>query len=1134
MTKSNVFLTTLLAAASAMAIVPCSNARADGVELATVGQVIEGASGTGTQDDPYSGYVTMFPFTGFTSDDTVYISGLGGYMLGGPDYSLITIDCNIVIGPDGWNLTNGHTLTEYRFTGDISGTGDWTGSAPGNVSFRYIFTGDLSGYSGNMAVTSTYDINNFTYLNFGDGGAAATTTNVSGTGEVASCYYLRYNYSPSEETADTRTTLTVGNTLVRAKEVEFTGDVDYAVSSDLSGYDPTAKTDTLKITNTGTTTVTGTIYGFGNISVSADSTLVVGGAVVLADAISNSGSIVLMKGESEYSTVNKAVFDLASIYSSDVSSYTLISQEEGASLVVDENGSWSDLGVTNFAYYGAPERLVNLVIGDTGTISVESMRKITVTWNGPSGDVWNAKNVNWLSPIYGADCRFLSADNVIFGAAGNPTDSASIVNFDSGDSILVGDMTVAGGNFALDNSTGATITGDTLIVDAGAVLRVGTSASDNITLSFGDTKLGGTLIYNNAANSWTSLEFTADGANLCIYDAPGLSIGTATVSADATISSHITTTGSGDNSAQLSIGALAGAGNLAVVGSDAAEGGQTFRVEVSSMADYTGTLSVKAGSAGEAYLMLVGGDNKGNYSANAAATIEVGAGGTLDVNGKHETTFGVTLAGGTLTSSADIGRTVIQLPTIAVTADSTVNAESGISFGMLAREYGESDLYLGGNTLTKTGAGTFFLVDTSIYNSADKDPTTEAGAIVVNEGTLMLDGADTSLATITVASGATLDISKAGDKGDSTVGKLTSNGTLTIESGDSLAIVGDSEISGALLISGALSVGNGATVDLTGVTTSQASGVLSVSGENSTLKIANYEQGTDSNFGANMFNGALQISNGGTLEITEAQAAGAAGNRGFAVTSGKGTYKYSGNGTSYISQPEDSASRNIHLGDDATLVFDVENAAATLAVEMTIAKGMSDSSDVANAISTGALIKAGAGTLEMSGDNLYSGGTTVAEGTLVVKNGNALGSGNVSVEAGATMQIDTTLVVSTDASKVSFAAGSMLALSEELFASAATATYASDAEQISVAVVTAYSVEFGETDLSAADDNDVTDLVNASGVIIDSGIYQLLEWTYRDDTLYVLAQIPEPSMFGLLAGFGALGFVATRRRRRKA
>jgi outer membrane autotransporter protein len=53
--------------------------------------------------------------------------------------------------------------------------------------------------------------------------------------------------------------------------------------------------------------------------------------------------------------------------------------------------------------------------------------------------------------------------------------------------------------------------------------------------------------------------------------------------------------------------------------------------------------------------------------------------------------------------------------------------------------------------------------------------------------------------------------------------------------------------------------------------------------------------------------------------------------------------------------------------------------------------------------SGGALIKAGGGTLTLSGANTYTGGTTISAGTIVVGNDSALGTGNVTMAAGSTL-----------------------------------------------------------------------------------------------------------------------------------
>ena len=56
---------------------------------------------------------------------------------------------------------------------------------------------------------------------------------------------------------------------------------------------------------------------------------------------------------------------------------------------------------------------------------------------------------------------------------------------------------------------------------------------------------------------------------------------------------------------------------------------------------------------------------------------------------------------------------------------------------------------------------------------------------------------------------------------------------------------------------------------------------------------------------------------------------------------------------------------------------------------------------ISNGPTANALIKAGGGTLVLTGANTYTGGTTVSAGTLSARSASALGSGNVSVGANA-------------------------------------------------------------------------------------------------------------------------------------
>ncbi|MCD8313977.1 MAG: autotransporter-associated beta strand repeat-containing protein [Bacteroidales bacterium] len=532
----------------------------------------------------------------------------------------------------------------------------------------------------------------------------------------------------------------------------------------------------------------------------------------------------------------------------------------------------------------------------------------------------------------------------------------------------------------------ASITGTLLTIESGATLYAGNGDGNwdgkMLTIDFDEIKLGGKLVYENNYNLWQSLEFTDDGAELHLQDLNGNGLEIATAIVDEGITAKISVNYGG----KLTFDTLSGAGNIDITGVESGSYPEVFYVNIGSTADYSGILSAVGNTSYNTIITLTG----DSYD-NDGATFIIGTGAVLDVNDKGDTYFGLVLDGGTLRNSGSdgLGSNLIQLPNITVTADSTVDAES--SLGMVGRLYAATSLDLGGYTLTKTGDNTFFVINTTITE----------GVIDVQAGTFQIDGADASATTITVASGATLEAYTVDGHGDSTVGALTSAGTVQIDSGATLSLVGDSTISGGLSISGTLTVADGAVVDLTGVTSSHegGTGTLVVSGEGSTAQISNYAWGSSSNFGSNMNNIYLQIRDGGTLEITSAQAEDTAGRRGFSVYGTGGTYRYSGDGTSYVSENE--LNQRIHLADGAELTFDVVDGDATLVVSKVIAN-TEDGADATE--STGSLVKTGAGTLILSGENLYSGGTTISVGTLEVQNVASLGSGDATIADGATLR----------------------------------------------------------------------------------------------------------------------------------
>ena len=120
--------------------------------------------------------------------------------------------------------------------------------------------------------------------------------------------------------------------------------------------------------------------------------------------------------------------------------------------------------------------------------------------------------------------------------------------------------------------------------------------------------------------------------------------------------------------------------------------------------------------------------------ATGSDNYTVGEGGTLDINGTKLIGKTVTLAeNATLANSGGAtGENQQQIAKLILTGSAFVSAENG-AYGLIASGWERSDLVLDGNTLTKTGDGTFYLVTTTVSGG---------GTISVNEGTLQIGCSD--------------------------------------------------------------------------------------------------------------------------------------------------------------------------------------------------------------------------------------------------------------------------------------------------------------------------------------------------------------------------------------------------------
>jgi autotransporter-associated beta strand protein len=349
--------------------------------------------------------------------------------------------------------------------------------------------------------------------------------------------------------------------------------------------------------------------------------------------------------------------------------------------------------------------------------------------------------------------------------------------------------------------------------------------------------------------------------------------------------------------------------------------------------------------------------------------------------------------------------------TIAIASDSknlTINGEyvagSAVTWDVGANRTltmnGPLNNWNGTASLVKNGAGTAVLSGTNGYT----------GATNVNNGLLQV-GTQNGLASnsaITVASGAELSMTAASNNTLGIDTGLTLNGgTLSAGGGAAATNYGNFHLGN----SGSISVGNN-----TG--TSNITGNLSVDGrdihnniggfsaitvgDNSTLAISGNVNGVSgvswggvSKYG----NGTLKLTGtggyaqgmylaAGTVEFEE-NALGlrhaSSPNEGYAADfAGNATLRWAagntqdlsgngGNGTYIASQ--------MRIGDGVNATLDTNGNNVTLATAFSLGGSQ-----------TGALTKAGAGTLTLTAVNSHSGGTTITAGTVRIGNGGSTGS----------------------------------------------------------------------------------------------------------------------------------------------
>jgi autotransporter-associated beta strand protein len=400
-------------------------------------------------------------------------------------------------------------------------------------------------------------------------------------------------------------------------------------------------------------------------------------------------------------------------------------------------------------------------------------------------------------------------------------------------------------------------------------------------------------------------------------------------------------------------------------------------VYASSQANtYTGTTSVNLGeldlgsTAANGAIdgpLVIGIGSSGSATVKYLASAQVGSNTNVTVSNSAATLnlngFSVTVNSLTITNG------LVTLP-----------AGSSLNTGSLKMTGGH----------ISTGAGSTFGLDgnATITNSP-------GGSLIDGGGTMTVGAATPTITvnTVTPPIGLNIGIPIAGTGGLTLAGigttqfsgssASTYTGTTTVDRGTlKLADTGGVAVPGALVVGDGTHTALVQEEQFTQIAASwsvtvNAAGTLDFNGYDDTIGSVDVEGGT-------VKVGGAFVTLGGGLTMTG----------GSVSTQPNGNFRLATGVRINSSSTVATIGGNLDLG-NATQTFTIAGGTTSSGVDL----------DISAAISDGSLIKAGAGTLELDGDNTYTGTTTVSAGTLQISNSSALGTGAATVNDPASLRL---------------------------------------------------------------------------------------------------------------------------------
>ena len=706
------------------------------------------------------------------------------------------------------------------------------------------------------------------------------------------------------------------------------------------------------------------------------------GALTIDEVAGGSGSEVTLSGTNTFSG-NVAVNNGTLVTSG--SSGRLGANTAGRTVTVDGATSVLDVASTNSIVANhSTENDITLVAQNGGTIrnSGGALNRIgDVTLDG--GDLEaNVDNVNWGSWYFGTRNGGQDATVSVSGSAASTISGTGNIALGANTQFNVADAT---GDAATDLTVSAILatgaasghTGGFTKLGAGTMELTGVNTyTGDTTISAGTLEIGGAgqlgsgsyagaisnsgiFEYNSSAAQ--TLSGVISGAGSVLKD----NTGTLTLTANNNFSGGTTVDG---GTLQLTVDGRIGNGGLTV------NNGGTFSIANDDFNSLGGAITVNEGGT-------LSTDSTGNNAHNIGAiTLN---GGTLTSSG-NTWSQGNWIFNGDVTVGGSALSTISGLAVGSQPSGGTFNVDDSVA-GASTDLLVSADITLG--SLTKTGTGTMELTGANTYS----------GTTTVSAGTLALNGA--------------ADNSRiAGDANTATFDVTISGGTLRNDANEQIA-----DTASITMSSGAYSL-NGATETIDGFTNS---GGTFTTGTGTLIGLGNtitWSGGTNTiNDGGTVQDQHFDVS-GGTNTVEGGTTGGT-----LRVQSGGTGFEFTGTGTPNVTLNSDATNAGRMLLEGNLTVADTITGTATISnggaaansgfIDMnggtrtfTVNDATPDIDlEISALITNGGLIKAGTGTMELTGVNTYDGGTDINAGTLLINASNAGAIGDVNINSGGTL-----------------------------------------------------------------------------------------------------------------------------------